>query len=238
MAKARERTASERTAVLQEENASLRNDLGNLGQAYLKVCEENMLLQEAYAKRYIENDEFKKRLAESEEQRKIAEQNSLTDTLTGIHNLRYVLEQMDILQYRTTRDESFSDNEICVIVVDANRMKDINDTHGHPVGNLALKALAEKLVSTSRKGDIVARIGGDEFVVIIVIAKEHPVGTVELARRIALAVKNIPLKLTESTAITVSASVGYECQKLDSNFSFNDMLARADAAMYKVKKNR
>ncbi|KOS04345.1 GGDEF domain-containing protein, partial [Paenibacillus polymyxa] len=86
-----------------------------------------------------------------------------TDPLTGLNNRRYFQDQLlaSLASFRESRI-SFS-----LLIIDIDRFKSINDTYGHPVGDLVLTNLAELLQSMSRDRDIVARYGGEEFVIIL-----------------------------------------------------------------------
>ncbi|AQQ72067.1 Stalked cell differentiation-controlling protein [Limihaloglobus sulfuriphilus] len=86
---------------------------------------------------------------------------AFTDELTGLHNRRYAF---NLLEKLTARADS--DDPLTFILFDLNDFKAINDTYGHPAGDEALKAAAAALKDACRTGDIIARIGGDEFLVI------------------------------------------------------------------------
>ncbi len=85
-----------------------------------------------------------------------------TDALTGLHNRRYVLEELDKALQRSRRmDQRFS-----VALFDLDGFKQINDTSGHAAGDLVLKEAAEALRGVTREGDVLGRYGGDEFLLI------------------------------------------------------------------------
>ncbi|ADM71187.2 Phosphoserine phosphatase RsbP [Paenibacillus polymyxa E681] len=91
------------------------------------------------------------------------ETRASTDPLTGLKNRRYFQDQLlaSLMSFRES-GVSFS-----LLIIDIDRFKSINDTYGHPVGDLVLTNLAELLQSMSRDRDIVARYGGEEFVIIL-----------------------------------------------------------------------
>ena len=87
---------------------------------------------------------------------------TFTDELTGIHNYRFVRKQLELELKRSIRYSK----PLSLCVIDIDFFKSINDTHGHAVGDAALKELAQILKESTRTVDIVGRYGGDEFVIL------------------------------------------------------------------------
>jgi diguanylate cyclase (GGDEF)-like protein/hemerythrin-like metal-binding protein len=87
---------------------------------------------------------------------------SLTDMLTGLPNRRHAMRTLEALWDEAT----IRDRPLVVIMIDADRFKEVNDTHGHDAGDLVLQTLARELRHAFRTDDIVCRLGGDEFFVI------------------------------------------------------------------------
>jgi diguanylate cyclase (GGDEF)-like protein len=85
-----------------------------------------------------------------------------TDALTGLHNRRYVLEELNKALQRARR----SDQHFAVVLLDLDGFKQINDTLGHAAGDAVLKKAAEALQGVIREGDVLGRYGGDEFLLI------------------------------------------------------------------------
>lgn len=159
-----------------------------------------------------------------------AKQRSLRDFATGIPNRELFndrLEQAVVLAKRNNWD-------LAVMFIDLDRFKLINDTHGHAVGDLVLKAVAQRLEEQVRTGDTVGRYGGDEFLYLLV----NPQGK-ENIMRIAedvfsyvshtMVVDDLVLTITPSIGISVYPADGETSQKL---------VANADTAMYKAKKSK
>jgi diguanylate cyclase (GGDEF)-like protein len=89
---------------------------------------------------------------------------SLHDPLTGLYNRR---QFNDILRYEIGRSARHK-HEFSVLMLDLDDFKDINDSYGHPTGDAALCAIASALLEHTRNGDLCARVGGDEFAIILV----------------------------------------------------------------------
>lgn len=85
-----------------------------------------------------------------------------TDALTGLHNRRYVLEELEKALQRSRR----MDQRFAVALFDLDGFKEINDTSGHAAGDLVLRKASEALKSVTREGDVLGRYGGDEFLLI------------------------------------------------------------------------
>jgi diguanylate cyclase (GGDEF)-like protein len=116
--------------------------------------------------------------------------------------------------------------------LDLDGFKDINDQHGHEFGDLVLKATAERIRDEIRETDTVARIGGDEFVIILSSLPES-----DIADRIAASViKRIaqPVQI-QSTEVTISASIGISLYP-ENGITAEELIRSADKAMYKVKR--
>lgn len=150
------------------------------------------------------------------------------DALTGLYNRRVFEERMQreeehFLRYR---------RPISLLILDVDHFKRINDTFGHPAGDAVLKALASLLRSTVRGADLVARLGGEEFVVLL---PETPLtGAVEIAQRLRRQVETMIVEW-QSTPIEVRISVGVAaCPECTS--SPGALLDAADAALYASKR--
>lgn len=103
------------------------------------------------------------KMVEAEQLQTRLREQVLRDTLTGLYNRRYLYEAAPgyiELAYR-------QHNTLCVVLIDIDHFKQINDTHGHHVGDLVLQALARLLTQRLRKSDIVCRYGGEEFAVVM-----------------------------------------------------------------------
>ena len=149
---------------------------------------------------------------------------SLTDSLTGLHNRRSFEY---FLKNEVSRTQRFSRN-LSIIAIDLDNFKEYNDSYGHPAGDEALQALAKCLAITNRSADIVARIGGDEFVV--VLPETDLSGGLRASRRIRGAVVALSgLKRPLSVSMGVTAQ---ENSKTDAK----TLIQQADHALYESKR--
>jgi len=155
---------------------------------------------------------------------------SLIDDLTGLYNRRGFMDLGDQhlkLARRTGRS-------LTLVLVDLDRFKAINDAHGHHVGDRALFQVAEILRSTFRGSDILARVGGDEFAVLALEASGEDAEM--LVRRLRTRVDGFNEKGSEP--FTLSVSVGLARYEDASRIRLDELLARADAAMFEEKRRK
>jgi diguanylate cyclase (GGDEF)-like protein len=152
---------------------------------------------------------------------------ALYDTLTGLPNRNSFRDALDAAVARLRRDG----REFAVLFVDFDGFKQVNDTHGHAAGDQVLIDLGKRLERSLRANDFVARISGDEFVVLL----DQP-DSAEAVGRIAAKLVELmgqPIRVGERS-ITVGASVGVALAPAD-GVTANELLQRADAAMYHAK---
>lgn len=157
--------------------------------------------------------------------KKILEELYIRDTLTGLYNRAYFDKTTKaMMEKRRAKDENFA-----LIVVDIDFFKSINDKYGHQVGDEALKVVASTLQRLTREDDIVARWGGEEFVILLKnITKEIALQIAEKLRssiEVATILGN--LKLTSSFGVSMYIS-GEEIK---------ETFKRADEALYEAKKS-
>ena len=150
------------------------------------------------------------------------------DPLTGLYNRRAFYRRTAAL---ATADDGHGD--LLIAMIDLDKFKRLNDTHGHPHGDLALAAVGRALRDHAPRGSIIGRVGGEEFLVAVDGADTHPIA---VGQALCRAVEALPFPIT--------ASIGTACAPLRSVSASEDaysvittVIAAADAAMYDAKRN-
>jgi diguanylate cyclase (GGDEF)-like protein len=173
---------------------------------------------------YLVNAQTRADLQDSSER---SYKNSIHDALTGLPNRVLLLERLEQALKRHHR----SAKTVAVLFADLDRFKTVNDMYGHHVGDNLLVAVAERLTALVRPGDTLARISGDEFVVLCEDLDDEAQAKM-IAMRVVDAVA-LPFDLAGVT-VEISASVGIACTGLGENVP-EQMLHDADTAMYQAK---
>lgn len=153
---------------------------------------------------------------------------SITDDLTKLFNTRYLNRTLEIEISRAVRHRT----SLSLIFMDVDHFKTINDNYGHLVGSKLLVEMGQLLIKRLRTVDIVARYGGDEFV--IVLPQTPPDSAIQIAERIRKSIeRNLFLK-KEGYSLNLTASFGVASYP-ESAKSKEELLNLADEAMYRVK---
>ena len=148
-----------------------------------------------------------------------------TDPLTGLFNRRRLDERLDDELERSARYGI----PLSLLALDLDGMKAINERAGHLVGDRALQAVARSLVATARASDLVARVGGDEFVVLL--PETGAPSAMALARRIAMAVALLRGAWDSALSISIGVTDLYGM----STMPRDDLLRAADVALHRAK---
>ena len=162
---------------------------------------------------------------------------TITDPLTGLLNRRYLYERLKDELARSKRHS----HEMSLLMVDLDGFKSCNDTRGHLFGDQTLIVVAEALLNAVRSMDVVARYGGDEFM--IILPETGKVTATDIAERVRSAVEEKVVLSRESAAFThcaLSTSVGIVCYPQHGE-TLELLLENADKALYRAKnkgKNR
>ena len=155
---------------------------------------------------------------------------STRDALTGLYNRLSLFDKVNELIIQSKR----GNNIFAVLYVDIDNFKDINDLKGHDVGDQILREISKRLLKSVRMDDFVARIGGDEFVVVLNNYGNN-IHLVEIVERI---LKNVSKPITvKSELFKMYASIGIVIYPKNGK-STNELIKNADIAMYKAKKLR
>ena len=163
-------------------------------------------------------------------------QSALTDPLTGLYNRRYALPHLS----RVTEEAQASGARFAVMLADIDHFKQVNDRFGHPVGDAVLVETALRLQSLLRPSDMLARVGGEEF--LVVLAHTSPASAALLAERLRREINGRPYRLAGlQRDLPVSISVGLVLGPsgggglVATDMSAEDLITRADRALYRAK---
>lgn len=157
-----------------------------------------------------------------------SEHAALVDPLTGLHNRRWMTEAF-VRQITRCREDA---QPLCVVMVDVDHFKRINDTWGHLAGDQALEAMAAVLANNIRPMDLLARFGGEEFA--LGLPNTSLDAAFAIAERVRRAVEFLALPFRRSEPLphlTVSLGVS----SMQDGQTLDDMVALADAALYRAK---
>jgi diguanylate cyclase (GGDEF)-like protein len=163
----------------------------------------------------------------SERLRRQWERAASTDFLTGLANRR-TLSQIGSEQLAL---RNFQDGCLSLAIIDIDHFKQINDKHGHEIGDIALKHVANLLQTHTRGNELVARMGGEEFVVLL--DRVDKPQALRAGERLRHAIQNNPL-VAGVMELPLTASIGIALYRKD-DANFDGLLSRADQAMYVAK---
>jgi len=171
------------------------------------------------------NAELAEHVATVERLRAALAEEAVRDPLTGLHNRRHLDRELHAAV------AGAGDGPVAVVAVDVDHFKAVNDRWGHAAGDSVLRSVADELRAAARAEDVVARVGGEEFVLVLAGADAGAAATraEELRARCAALVHAVP---GGSTALTVSIGVALAGPAGDGGAA---VLARADAALYAAK---
>lgn len=157
---------------------------------------------------------------------------AVIDPLTGLFNRRYALAQLGRIADRAQRGET----GFAVLAIDLDRFKAVNDGFGHAAGDCVLVEVARRLSVNMRAGDLLGRIGGEEF--IVALPQTTYANAQVLAKRLCRAVEAVPVRIDPITAITVTISIGLAVSGQIAPCGEEPVaaaLARADRALMRAK---
>jgi diguanylate cyclase (GGDEF)-like protein len=164
-----------------------------------------------------------------EANRQIEHRLARTDALTGIPNRRYVEEVIDAERARALR----YGGSLSVGILDVDKLKAVNDRYGHDAGDEVLTQLARLARRSCRRGDVVGRYGGDEFLFVLPGADLR--AALRFGERFRTKVERQPFRLQRGDALTVKVSLGIAEAAVAVQEQAPDLIAGADAALYRAK---
>ncbi len=153
-------------------------------------------------------------------------QMAITDWLTELHNHAYSRHLL-VDKLAESREEM---TPLCVIMADLDQFKTINDKHGHLVGDHVLRIAAARMVSAARSGDEIGRYGGEEF--LFVLSNTDLDAAADIAERIR---SRVDADVIRHGAASIHASISLGIAQARDADSVDDLIARADAALYAAK---
>ena len=156
---------------------------------------------------------------------------AMRDPLTGLLNRRAISDQVEAEWHRSMRQQE----PVCVLLIDVDNLKEINDQYGHATGDEALLTLAGAWRHAKRRYDWMGRWGGDEF--LIVLPNTNLVEAQEIAERLRSIIEETALGEKDGKPIRVQASLGIACYsgRPGEEISQEQLLVQADEALYKAK---
>jgi two-component system cell cycle response regulator len=149
---------------------------------------------------------------------------AVTDGLTGLRNRRYITRHLEGL---------LRIGSVALLMLDVDRFKAVNDTFGHASGDMVLKEVAARMRQHLRAVDVVARFGGEEFVVSMANASVDE--AMQVAERLRLSLLEQPVLLSADRMLGITASIGVALSRPAD--TLDDLTSAADAALYRAKAN-
>ena len=149
-----------------------------------------------------------------------------TDSLTGINNRRNFF---NLAADEIARAKRYQ-RPLTALMIDIDRFKNVNDKHGHAVGDMVLKAIAQACITTLRETDVLGRLGGEEFAILLPETEDGR----EQADRLRRTIERMRTALDDGTDLNVTVSIGVAAARPE-DATIDDILGRADEALYQAK---
>ena len=176
------------------------------------------------------NQRLRDEIEEHDRTKEMIRHMALHDVLTGLANRRYFEDMLARALSNALREDGY----FGLLVIDLDGFKPINDRHGHVAGDALLKTLGQRLSGVTRAGDFCARIGGDEFAIIVGgVAGEADM--LQLAAKVGAALSR-PIVLDGGLALEIGASVGHAICPDDGDTA-DHLIGVADQRMYRAKQS-
>ena len=192
-----------------------------LQQNQRKLDEQRLEIENANSRLVAQNQELQR-------MNEVFQQLSITDELTRLHNHRFFRDHLPLEIKRSERTKE----PLCLILIDLDDFKQLNDRFGHAVGDAVLRKVAEVMSISTRDMDLLARYGGEEFAL---LASQTPLdGAIALAEKIRAAIARARFSVVDTDGpkeIQITASMGVSEYRGDPKAFFND----ADQALYRAK---
>ncbi len=220
------------------ENLTANNDFNYLGYTHKELHDKaSNIFQKHINKKRIPEEEYDDLI-----QAEIIFLTSLDIIYTAINSTMYSIDDLTQLPNRalfySILEKEYAklireDNKNCIVFVDIDHFKKVNDTYGHPAGDIVLKKIAEKLSLSIRAYDSIGRYGGEEF--LIFLPKTHIIEAKEIIERIRKKIQDLVININSELSINVTCSFGLSSFTLDKSLS--EIIQNADKALYMAKEN-
>jgi two-component system cell cycle response regulator len=156
---------------------------------------------------------------------------AITDQLTGLHNRRYMSRHLDTLLANSQKN----DRPLAFVIMDIDYFKQVNDTHGHDIGDEVLKEFASRIAANTRGIDLACRYGGEEFVV--AMPDTDMAFAYNIAERLRQSIETTPVKISRNPGqINITISIGIAKAEGPGDTA-EKLLHRADQALYRAKRS-
>ncbi len=187
-------------------------------------CQKKPILSEELCARAANHIKTKRQVDQLKAQQIRLQQMAMTDQLTGLCNRHYLMEAAPKKISEAKRHQI----PVSLLVVDLDKFKNINDTHGHAVGDIVLSETGELLNECCRDEDLVVRFGGEEFVILLSHCNlESGLQKAELIRS--------KLEALKPNGLTITGSIGISTMEIGVDLLFKDLFIAADEAVYEAK---
>ncbi len=157
---------------------------------------------------------------------------AVIDPLTGLYNRRYALPRLATIAERSAK----SGRNFAVMIVDIDRFKRVNDQYGHPAGDAVLVEVAQRMTESLRGSDLLARIGGEEF--LIALPDIDMADARQMAERLCQEVQALPIGLPDGRQLSITVSIGLALGSATKAYlpeTAHDVIERADHALLAAK---
>jgi len=171
----------------------------------------------------------KNRTKELENSKNKLKEMALRDPLTNLYNRRYFEHTIEKLISLAIRRKE----KLCLLMLDIDKFKNINDTYGHDIGDEVLKKLADNLLELLRNSDVITRIGGEEFAIVF---PNTPIEAgYQTADKIRKVIENLKIEVKKDILINFTVSIGITLFDENKDKDVHSLLKRADIALYEAK---
>lgn len=160
--------------------------------------------------------------------RRVLQQQALHDPLTGLHNRRHLEDQFDVL----TTQASYENKRCCLLIIDVDHFKSYNDQYGHDAGDFVLLQLAKQFRKSMKPSDLVCRLGGEEFGILMFDADTDE--ALEFANGLRVDIENMDLVFNDRPLGEITISVGISSFP-DAGITLSSLLKAADEFLYEAK---